>query len=319
MAALENTDVSNSDDDTLSRRRFIRKVGGATFAITLFDIADFSMNVAAAAGCGSGTSDAACNTGSPATPDSNCGQTASPGFNTSGPNGMDHDEACSATDNDGNCQMSQLPNAGNEVDENCSATSIDADQNCGDCDDHHQTDEHCSKGLATGGTDPDEMCGHQHNIGLAEDQNCSATVTDVGCGVHTTSYGGTDRDTDQHCVGGNADMNCASSAGVDSNCNASTFPSNTSPDERCGTVAGATTDYDAACSHYDADESCSSTSTDESCGTFPGPFNDNTDEHCPSPSQDQSDVPNEGPLNPWCPNTGDADYWDPPPPPPPGG
>lgn len=226
------------------------------------------------------------------------------------------DSACSATLNDGNCFIKQLPGSAKDPDQNCSATSVDRDQSCGDCDDHHESDEHCSSSLKGGGADPDEMCGHAHVFGLDEDNNCSKSVPDVGCGVHNTSYAWTPNDPDQHCPAPAPDnLDCTNAQGVDTNCNAKTFPSTTSPDEKCGTSVGNVTDWDSACSLYDADESCGANNTeDEACGTFPGPIENDPDGYCPTAAQDDTDDPQNGPLNPWCPQKADPDYWNPPPP-----
>lgn len=295
-----------------SRREFFRDVGGAAFAILLVDIADNSLRSAYAQdGCGTGTSDANCNVSG--APDQNCGQAASAGFNTGGPAGTDRDEACSLTDNDGNCSIAQLPKANDnkDPDQNCAKMSEDADQSCGDCDDNHEADERCGKSPPGGGMkDADELCGHESGVGLDTDDVCSATDVDSGCGKHSTTYGGLpNNDVDQHCVVPNADLNC-SSLDADNNCNMKTFPSTTSPDENCGQPSGGGIDSDEACSHYDMDESCSGTSEDEACGKWPGILVNDADQCCPTESQDQSDEEQKGPLNPWC-GTDDPDYWNP--------
>lgn len=270
-----------------SRRRFIRRMGSAVFGITLVDISDARQ--ALAAGCGTG---------------------ASP------PQG-EGDGFCSLLNEDQNCGIQQMPHPAVDNDQQCNTpgySGTDPDQSCGDCDDFHQADQHCSKKDPQGNPDQDHLCGHQHNATTSTDQNCSATVTDVGCGVHKAEYNvpGTSTDTDQHCNpgAGQTDMTCEVSLEGDENCNAKANNSTTSPDEACL----APIDSDEACSHYDHDESCSSTSNDESCGTYKGGFKD-TDENCSGPTDDESGKKNDGPIAPWCPNPQDADYYDPPAPP----
>jgi hypothetical protein len=145
------------------------------------------------------------------------------------------------------------------------------DESCGDCDDNHNTDEHCGQTTTGNTVDPDDLCGHQHwteTFGESQDGVCSTTESDVGCGAHTTEYGGTWSDPDQHCsgtTGTNADRNC-STLSKDDTCAALSNPSTTSPDECCGGV----NDLDEACSRYDKDESCGNKNTrDEACGTTP--------------------------------------------------
>ncbi len=342
---FENHSEQNSPLAAVDRRRFIRKVGGALFAVTLLDIADLSplpRAAHAAGGCGSGTADASC--GSFLDTDQNCGLTKPSGAQDvdescggfskdencgqaagatatdqdnncgsldtdqncgksgpGGPAGTDADQSCSSTSNDLNCQVNQVPAASKDSDANCSATSADADQGCGDCDDNHQWggDQHCGKTLPAGGMDPDGLCGHQHGAsgGITTDQACSATVADAGCGTHTTIYGGTDNDVDEHCVGGATDMHCTAAMGTDANCDAATNPSTTSPDELCSA-----TDVDQACGHYDADESCAATVTDEACGQHFGVFSPNidTDQNCVANgganTTDNTNVQHNGPL-----------------------
>ncbi len=292
---MANDSESKPDEKSTSesRRRFIRRVGGTVFGISLVDICDGTQQAQAAA-CGSG---------------------GTPPFGAA-------DAFCSAFVKDDNCGITQLPNPEKDHDQQCAAplyTGTDPDQSCGDCDDIHDSDQHCSKPLPNGSADPDELCGHQHNATSNEDDNCSATVSDAGCGTHKTKYNvpGTSNDTDEHCVGQNTDMNCSNST-EDATCNTKTFPSTTSPDENCRAGTEGTQDKDEACSHYDQDESCNVLHTDEACGEYNKIFND-TDDHC-SPAigqSDDTDDPNDGPIKPWCPKTDDPDYYDPPPPPPP--
>ena len=282
---------SNENDvsgvEKTSRRTFVRKVGKTLLSLTVVgSVATFPKMALA---CGEGTSDSNCGgwwttdancgvsgdrdescgtwMGSPTT-DANCGKSTT-GGGTGGPNGTDMDEACSTSVNDENCSIAQIPNngtAGPDVDESCGKWFVthNPDQSCGDCDDNHQSDEHCGQQLPRGGIDPDDLCGHQSMIGGTPDAACSATVQDVGCGTHTTHYGGTWTDTDQSCAGPtgpDADRNCAALTN-DSTCGDPSNPSTTSPDENCST-----TDMDEACSRYDKDESCGVGNTpDEACG-----------------------------------------------------
>jgi len=294
-----------------TRRRFIRLVGGSVFALAVLDIPDIGANQALAqsgGGCGSGTADQSCSgsnndencgLGTPVDQDNSCSSlnndescNSAPGDydqscsssnndeacgqgSTQSPTGKDPDATCSSTNSDEGCSISQVPAPSNDGDQNCNATNADADQACGDCDDNHDSDEHCGRPL-NGATDADDLCGHQHWVGHDEDDTCSATTSDQGCGTHTTVYGGTDDDPDQHCVNGNADMHCTA-PGPDSNCDAATNPSTTSPDETCGAA-----DPDQACGHYDADESCSATAVDQACGEHFGVFGPtvDTDQNC---------------------------------------
>lgn len=297
-----NKDNSENSDKAQSRRQFIRRVGGAVFAINLVDVVDGSSHEALAAACGTGGN-------APfGESDIGCGVGIYPAMAT-----------------DQNCGVSQFPNKGKDADQYCTLNVLnplvtDPDKACGDCDDKHSADQHCGKKLDNGQNDPDEMCGHQSNIGGDQDNNCSEKVADVGCGTHDHVYGGDPwKDPDQHCVAPSVDQNCAKST-PDETCNSKTFPSTTSPDEGCAATGDVVTDPDGACSHYDADESCTKLSIDpdQSCGTYPNPipFKDDfkdADEHCIGEA-DNSEKPNEGPLKPWCPNTEDADFWDPPPP-----
>lgn len=285
--------TENSDDNAKefeqneSRRQFIRRVGGSIFAIKLVDIIDGSSHEALAAACG-----------------------------TPGPAPFgEADLLCSIFIADNNCGVSQLPNNKKDHDQYClSLISTAADNSCGDCDDKHDADQHCGGTLPNGQTDADEMCGHQSNIGGDQDGTCSATTADSGCGTHNHVYGPLPfEDPDQHCVGTNTDQNCSKMAS-DATCNSKTHPSTTSPDENCGTITGDKYDRDEACSHYDPDAACgfNAQDNDQACGTY-GIFTDK-DQHCPTAANDNTEDPNKGPLNPWCPSTQDADYWNPPPP-----
>lgn len=303
-------DVQNSEE----RRKFLRRLGVGLFAITILDIPDSLQHKAFAAGCGNGVSDANCNVSSAV--DANCGQTASAGFNTGGANGKDADENCSASspyDIDSNCQRTQLPNPGGDPDASCSATNPSRDQSCGDCDDDHDPDgdQHCGASLPGGGSDSDELCGHQHVVQGTEDQACSTSVRDSGCGTHSAAYGMLGlvgwTDPDQSCGKTQADQNCSTSPNGDATCNSSASASTTSPDEGCSQ-----TQIDNACSHYDADESCGFQDTDDqACGKYT--YGSDSDGYCPTASQDQSNQDNKGPIKPWCKLVTDADYWNPPP------
>jgi hypothetical protein len=277
-----------STTDQTSRRAFVRQIGKTILSITVVGWVGTATKKALA--CGEGISDSTCgnnynsdgNCGVSKDPDNNCGiasynsndlncgKSSSGGMPTGGPNGADRDEACmpASSDSDTNCSIAQIPVGGSDVDQSCNADGSDTDQSCGDCDDNHQSDEHCGEPIMGSTIDPDDLCGHQHVASGTTDHVCSATVNDVGCGMHITEYGGTWKDTDQNCTSVNpVDMNC-SSAILDSNCGIKSNPSTTSPDENCSMV-----DRDEACSRYDKDESCGSGSSrvsnavDEACGT----------------------------------------------------
>lgn len=202
----------------------------------------------------------------------------------------DRDESCGSGDGETDecCQLvsgSNSSSASMDTDENCS-TNNDPDNSCGDCNDDHDTDENCGNALSGGGTDKDELCGHQHYtpFGGTEDAACSSTTTDEGCGSHEATYAGSWTDVDQHCTGTNADANCMSSA-PDELCNSGGGSYTTSPDEGCSS-----SDVDEACgagnsvngdASYDQDQSCSSSQADESCGAGGVPIigGGDTDEH----------------------------------------
>ena len=226
--------------------------------------------------------------------DDNCGNDGK-----SGPQGSDADENCSASATDNNCQTDHKHPYGLDPDESCTSSGTEQDESCGDCDDNHkgcpfeQSDQHCGKPLG-GDIDPDSNCGHQHLYPKlapsSEDQVCSLSYSDVGCGVHKTKYGGTWEDDDQSCdPATDSDANCTppqrGPAEIDGSCDQKANPSTTSPDESCSIVGTPATDE--ACGHYDADENCGEkgdedqhcgwieiagtkyTEPDESCNEFP--------------------------------------------------
>ena len=159
-----------------------------------------------------------------------------------------------------------------------------------------QGDETCGDTIESK-FNPDGLCGHQHVIGHGEDGTCSSSVNDGGCGIHSTSYGGSDLDPDQNCADDNtsADANC-SNLSQDTTCNAGgASASTTSPDEKCSS-----TDDDGACGHYDADESCgpNTTTRDQACGVttvsvlgFDTHYYD-SDGNCTADDPDRSNIEN---------------------------
>jgi hypothetical protein len=273
---VKNLSIENraTEMDKTSRRAFVRSIGKAMLSISVVGWVSTSAKMTLAA-CGEGVSDSACgsnygsdgNCGMSDDPDNNCGlkyynsgdfncgKPSSGGVPTGGPNGTDRDEACmpAVSDSDNNCSIAQVPVGSYDIDESCNNNkdSSDMDQSCGDCDDNHQSDEHCGIPITTSTIDPDDLCGHQHAFSGSQDQACSTSVRDVGCGRHTTVYGGKWIDPDQSCSGSTVDMNCATMA-TDTNCGKASNPSTTSPDERCGSTGNP----DVACSRYDKDESC---------------------------------------------------------------
>lgn len=205
------------------------------------------------------------------------------------------DESCSTTSTDENCSVARNPPA-NDVDQSCTGSGAETDEGCGDCDDNHDTDQHCGQPVK-GALDPDDLCGHQSFFGWYDsDDVCGATVADQGCGVHKGPYTTvTKDDADGHCgVGGAADMNCTTKAS-DANCAAATNPSTTAPDEQCSG-----TDEDGACNHYDRDESCGGGGlpggadlSDQACGTYGAIGSADPDGHCAPPGDpDDSGNPN---------------------------
>jgi hypothetical protein len=273
--------------DKRDRRQFIRQAGKVVFSIFVLDVVHATTLAQYDPPCSATATDSSC---SSTDEDQHCGQTSGT------PPVKDPDQSCNATpagSTDQNCNVSQqtkTTGASHDEDQHCGVGGA-ADQACGDCDDNHDSDEHCNKPLAGGGTDSDELCGHQHVFSGSQDQVCSATAPDQGCGSHDGGYGfgGTDfDDPDQHCnpsaTPAVADQNCSSQTS-DSNCNSATNGSTTSPDEKCSSGSGATADQDAACGHYDKDESCNATNTDEGCGwKYPidnWPDYEDTDQHAP--------------------------------------
>jgi hypothetical protein len=203
---------SQNNKEQTSRRSFIKRIGNAVFSVTVVGWIAMSPKIAYACGegvsdsnCGSnwfgGSSDANCGIGedpdnncgtwNSSSNDGNCGNPSSGGVSTGGPNGTDQDEACTTSVVDSNCSINQVPNNGTgaDVDESCGNVYMNPDESCGDCDDNHQSDEHCGKPMA-GGKDPDDLCGHQHYteiFGESQDGVCSTTESDAGCGAHTTA------------------------------------------------------------------------------------------------------------------------------------
>jgi len=265
MADLpSNQDSDANPDQTLGagndRRRFIRQTGKVIFSVLVLDVLHSTALAQYDPPCSSTAPDASC---SSSDQDQHCGVSG------------DVDQSCNSTpagSPDENCNMTQQSGptsggAGHDKDQHCGVGGS-ADNCCGDCDDDHDVDGHCGQALpAGGGTDPEELCGHQHYIGVSEDQVCSATVADQGCGNHNGGYGtfGSSDDPDQHCVGGNTDQHCSAST-TDDTCGSHTNPSTTSPDEGCGVA-----DRDEACGHYDRDQSCNAVDTDAGCGYNYGP------------------------------------------------
>jgi hypothetical protein len=222
---------NQNDKRQASRRSFIKRIGNTVFSVTFVGCVAMSPKIAYACGegvsdstcgnnydgdenCGnSGDSDNNCGTMTQQSGDMNCGNASSGGGTTGGPNGTDQDEACtpSVSDSDNNCSIAQVPVGGVDEDQSCNTGGSDTDQSCGDCDDNHNSDEHCGQTITGSTADPDDLCGHQHWWGGSQDQACSATVNDVGCGTHKTEYGGQWNDPDQSCTSTNPiDMNCSS-------------------------------------------------------------------------------------------------------------
>lgn len=308
-----------------NRRSFIRNVGKTLFSFTVVGfIAGSPLHIVAQTDvtCGDGNPDDACKKspvgggwvrsvdancgvskdpdescestplGTVTDPDKNCGQPSKGGVPTSGPKGNDTDEHCGEylasgdVDPDDNCSISLMPKPASDPDGSCELIEGAKDNSCGDCDDHHDTDDNCGETLSNGKIDEDELCGHQHAVGGTEDEVCMQKLgKDSGCGVHKAAYSiFAFNDPDQSCGTqfSTVDMNCsAKSKATDETCTETpiAMPATTSPDEKCSL-----TDHDGQCSRYDQDESCSKTSKDESCGIvkLTGGIAHDPDEFCGS-------------------------------------
>jgi hypothetical protein len=222
--------------DPTSRRQFIRRVGQFVLSVVVVDVVTTTNPVFAV--------DPNCNQ---LLPDANCNATDNPDEHCGIEN--DQDQSCTTTSQDENCHITTAQD--HDKDQNCTATNNHADAACGDPDPAHDTDEHCGKQGPGQPVDTDQLCGHQHFVGIDNDDNCSATVQDVGCGKHKAVYNPiAANDDDQYCVNGNPDANCSAQAS-DAACSQPPQTWSTAPDEKCG--AG---DTDEACGIYDSDEAC---------------------------------------------------------------
>ncbi len=219
--------------------------------------------------------------------------------------GEDRDSSCGDGEADESCSISSTEGgSGNDVDQNCGTATgggnVDGDNACGDCDDDHDADGSCNQSVG-GSTDSDEMCGHAHlpGGGIDEDQTCSATTADNGCGNHDTVYNEVN-DPDQHCPDGvtpgttqDSDQNCTGQV-ADATCAANPPAYASSPDEMCSS-----TEIDGACGNggsagynpaYDEDASCGGAGlgeqSDQSCGSTVYTLEDE-DENCSTADADE--------------------------------
>lgn len=259
----ENENAPRDDEQRQlpERRSVIKKIGGTVFTFSVIGVF----------GAGSGAQQA--------NQEVRGGTIAHCLHDDEGSGCAQEDQSCGGGQEDQSCEL--VPGASSETaqhspDENCG--SGDQDNACGDCNDDHDTDQNCGTGS---GQDTDELCGHAHYATGAEDQACSATNADAGCGDHNTTYNvDTFNDTDEHCdqnltpgTTADSDQNCAGQV-ADATCGVHTPAYSTSPDEMCSS-----TEYDGACGPggslnsdpaYDRDESCNGSaaagSVDESCG-----------------------------------------------------
>jgi len=213
------------------------------------------------------------------------------------------DASCSQTSADEGCHIKSAPGgSSNDEDQHCGANG-DPDNGCGDCDDNHDTDNHCGQPLGGGGgNDRDELCGHPHYwpFGGDADDRCGkpvaggGTEVDEGCGQHDTIYHDW-ADPDDNCGGTlpgggtDVDSNCTDVQGGDQTCGEDPPGYASSPDESCSLTSqdeacgqGGSEGYNPA---YDRDASCGGTgpgvteSQDQSCGSSAGNFDD-PDQNC---------------------------------------
>jgi hypothetical protein len=258
---------SETTPDATSRRTFLRKVGAVAFSALIVDAT--TDHASASCGCGGGVTDDNCASG---VSDLNCGVPQ---------DHSDTDESCSSSSgwSDENCYI-VLEEGAHDEDENCTAANNHTDNACGDCNDNHDSDEHCAVG---GTSDSDQMCGHQHynQYPMDTDDNCAndTTVTDVGCGYHDNGFGGgspvTDADDNCYETLEQPDQNCTNQA-HDAYCETQQYT--TSPDESCNVSTQNSTD-EACMQEFDSDEHCNSgTDSDEHC--YDGWVGHDSDEHC---------------------------------------
>jgi hypothetical protein len=204
MAAHENEPekpANPSPRQDTGRREFIKRVGAFVFSLTLLSQAKPLL-----ASC-----DGECD-GTP--PDTSCD---SPGESDGSCGWWDGDGGCGAGERDNNCGDS----TSRDTDQNCEPPCSDTydpdgdcnmlgdsnDASCGDCDDNHDTDNNCARPAP--GDDADNLCGHPHNIGLDEDDNCTTTHgPDSYCGTYSFDYQwfGPITDTDQACCKTDGDI-----------------------------------------------------------------------------------------------------------------
>jgi hypothetical protein len=284
-------DSALGNPEETSRRTFLRKVGAVVFSALIVDAtAEYA---GAECPCGNGITDLGCHVtftegGVDIDTDQNCGV-----------NG-DTDQSCWAEKNDANCGKvvdhsdsdQSCSSVGghtdancyiggtgkHDEDDNCTAQNNHTDNACGDCNDWHDSDEHCA---VTGSEDSDQMCGHQHynNTPIDTDDLCdmAGTIPDAGCGIHDNGYLGgvpaTDVDSNCDLSKWTPDQNCAGEA-TDYHC--ATQQYSTQPDESCS----ASSSDEACMKEFDSDQNCSTTESDEHCFDTAGPLGHDTDEHC---------------------------------------
>lgn len=300
-----NGNMPDDKSEQASRRTFLRRVGTVLFSALIVDAT--VEQTKGSCTCGNGTTDILCYVVPEEMlrdPDANCGffpsgadtdQSCSSLFETStdlncgkGPNHSDTDQACDygiGPDTDQNCYI-EGP-ARHDPDQHCTRYNNDTDQACGDCNDSHDSDEHCD---VSG--DQDNMCGHQHQgTWIDTDDACTnhTGVVDAGCGVHNNGFNdaGPVTDTDNNCGDPIPDQNCTGLVTGDAACEPQQWSSQ--PDESCSQALS----KDEACMKYfDSDENCTlhpdvpGGDSDEHCnhGTFPDIYGHDSDEHCGAPN-----------------------------------
>lgn len=262
-----NQDIPS--DNSIPRRRFLRKVGTGLLAINVVSVLHVSPSPYAAA-CGGGTADSACY----------------PYY--SGSMGI--------VEEDANCGVAE---AGNP-------TIVDQDNHCSL---HAESDSSCANAIgAEGSIDPDDTCSTARpdescrpvsipDTGNQVDEHCEAGESDAGCSIAQNTGPGDkngDHDQDAHCsaVGATADGccgDCEDNHQIDEHCGKN-VGTQVDADELCGHVTGAFTVY-----WVNADSACGkipvASNRDSACGAYDPPYSSGTqsdpDATCGVPEPDQ--------------------------------
>ena len=256
----------------IQRRVVLTSVGAVVFSFAAIGVFGGEASAQKGGGSSCANGDDSCEG-----PDGDCDISAEPLDDD------DRDKSCGKGEADEACNLipgASEEKAGHDEDQNCSEDvgggDGDKDNACGDCNDNHDVDDNCGGTTDGGQPDSDENCGHPHYVGGDEDNACSQSTPDAGCGTHAPTYSPPWVDSDQHCDSSltpgttpESDQNCSTEE-ADATCGNYNLPYSTSPDENCDTD-----DLDEACGgpgtangdpSYDLDQSCSPSSADESCG-----------------------------------------------------